>query len=114
MLVSASHGVYGAETYPHHPGDLNYRRYFLTLLSVTPRKLCHARLTVAVTGSNFQAGASVDFGARVAIQNVTFVSTSQLDVGIKVHRRAASGDRTVTVTNPDGESGALNGCFSVN
>jgi len=69
---------------------------------------------VAVTGSNFQDGATADFGERVIVQNVTFVSSSQLDVQIKVHPRASSGPRDVTVTNPDGQSGSKRECFSVN
>ena len=72
------------------------------------------RLTVMVSGTDFQDGATVDFGARVTVQGVTFVNSSQLDVRIKVHRRAASGPRAVTVTNPDGGSGALAACFTVN
>ena len=72
------------------------------------------RLTVAVTGSNFQDGATADFGERVTVQNVTFVDSDQLDVRIKVHPRATSGSRDVTVTNPDGKSGTGAGCFTVN
>ena len=71
------------------------------------------RLTVTVTGSDFASGATVSFGSRIAVQDVTWSSSSQLDVLIKIHRRASSGGRTVTVTNPDGQSGAA-GCFNVN
>ena len=70
------------------------------------------RLTVTVTGSNFVSGATVSFGSRISVQDVTFVNSGQLDVLIKIQKRAA-GSRDVTVTNPDGESGAA-GCFSVN
>lgn len=71
------------------------------------------RLTVAVHGSNFQAGATADFGERIAVQGVAFISDSQLDVRIKIHRRAASGARDVTVTNPDGSSATGAGLFTV-
>lgn len=71
------------------------------------------RLTVAVEGSNFQVGATVDFGGQVIVQAVTFVDPSQLDVRIKIQRKAASGLRDVTVTNPDGQSGSSD-CFTVN
>jgi hypothetical protein len=70
------------------------------------------RLTVVVSGSNFQDGVTVNFGERVTVQSVTFVSSIQLNVQIKVHRRANPGLRDVTVTNPDGQSG-MAGCFSV-
>ena len=74
------------------------------------------RQTVTVAGSNFLDGATVDFGERVNVQNVTFVSSTQLDVQIRVHNRAASGPRDVTVTNPDGQSSGPSGagCFEVN
>jgi hypothetical protein len=72
------------------------------------------QLLVAVTGSNFQSGATVSFGDRVMVQGVTLVSSGQYNVQIKVHPQAASGDRTVTLTNPDGQSGGLAGCFKVN
>ena len=73
-----------------------------------------ARLTVTVAGLNFQSGATVDFGSRIAIQSVTFVNSSELAVGIKIHRRASGGSRDVTVSNPDGNSATGLGCFSVN
>lgn len=72
------------------------------------------RLIVAVSGENFQNGATVDFGQRINVQEVTFVSASQLDVKIKVHPRAASGPRDVTVINPDGQSDTKAAGFTVN
>ena len=45
---------------------------------------------------------------------MTFVSATQLTVRIKVNPQASSGARTVTITNPDGQSGSLPGCFTVN
>lgn len=71
-------------------------------------------LTVAVTGSNFEHGATADFGPKITVQEVTFVSASRIDVRIKIRRRVAQGPRAVTVTNPNGESGALGACFTVN
>jgi hypothetical protein len=68
----------------------------------------------AVTGSNFQNGATASFGDRVAIQSMTFVSATQLTVRIKVNPQAGAGARTVTITNPDGQGGSLPGCFAVN
>ncbi len=72
------------------------------------------KLTVRVTGSGFASGATVSFGDRVNVQGVTFVNGGQLlEVQIKIHRRA-SGPRDVTVTNPDGQSGTGDSCFTVN
>ena len=71
------------------------------------------QLHVQVTGSNFQSGASVSFGSQVMVQGVTFVNSSQLDVQIRVHPKASSGPRDVTVT-VNGQSGSNPGCFTVN
>ena len=71
------------------------------------------RLTVVISGANFQDGATVDFGEGVIVREVTFVSTGELTVQIRVHNRAAVGPRDVTVTNPDGQSGTLRGGFIV-
>ncbi|MBI3457802.1 MAG: DUF11 domain-containing protein [Candidatus Rokubacteria bacterium] len=72
------------------------------------------QLVVQVTGSNFQSGASVSFGDKVMVQGVTFVDAGRLDVQIKVHPKATSGPRDVTVTDLDGQSGTKPGCFTVN
>jgi uncharacterized repeat protein (TIGR01451 family) len=72
------------------------------------------QVTVQVGGSNFQSGATANFGDRVTVQSVTFVSASLLTVRVKINPQAPSGPRTVTVTNLDGQSGSLAGCFRVN
>ncbi|MFC2014188.1 matrixin family metalloprotease [Chloroflexota bacterium] len=71
------------------------------------------RLTVNVSGENFQAGATVDFGQRVTVQKVLFIDAQNLDVKIKIHPKAAAGPRDVTVTNPDGQHDTLPGGFEV-
>ncbi len=72
------------------------------------------RLTVTISGSNFQNGATVDFGQRITVQNVIFIDSGHLEVQIKVHRRATPGLRDVTVTNPDDQSGTKADGFTVN
>jgi hypothetical protein len=72
------------------------------------------QLTVTVSGTGFQNGATVNFGDRVAVQSVTFGGATSLSVRVKVNPQAVPGPRTVTVTNPDAQSGALAGCFTVN
>jgi hypothetical protein len=57
-----------------------------------------------ITGSGFQNGATVDFGSRIVVQSVVYNSPEQLTVLIKIHRRASTGSRDVTVTNPDSSS----------
>jgi hypothetical protein len=70
-------------------------------------------LTVSITGTNFQSGAVVGFGAGIAINSVTFVSASQLQANISVSAGAIGGPRDVTVTNPDSSTGTLAGGFRV-
>jgi hypothetical protein len=72
-----------------------------------------ANLVVTINGANFQAGASVSFGAGIAINSVVFNSATQLTVTITISGAAAVGPRTVTVTNPDGRSGSFVNGFTV-
>ena len=71
------------------------------------------QLTVTIFGANFKDRPSVDFGERIVVQQVTFVSASQLEVRIMVHNLAEPGPRDVTVTNPDGQSATLPDGFTV-
>jgi len=70
-------------------------------------------LLVSITGTNFQAGAVVGFGAGIGINSVTFVSASQLQANISVSAGATAGLRNVTVTNLDSSNGTLTGGFRV-
>jgi hypothetical protein len=71
------------------------------------------RFTVTIFGANFKDIPSVDFGEWIVVQQVTFVSASQLEVRIMVHNLAEPGPRDVTVTNPDGQSATLPDGFTV-
>jgi hypothetical protein len=71
------------------------------------------QFTVTIFGANFKDRPSVDFGERIVVQQVTFVSASQLEVRIMVHNLAEPGPRDVTVTNPDGQSATLPDGFTV-
>ncbi|UCC48861.1 MAG: hypothetical protein JSV41_01430 [Gemmatimonadota bacterium] len=72
------------------------------------------KLTVSIFGADFQDGASVSFGAGIAVRGVTFVGPDRLDANLRIGPRAARGARDVTVTNPDGQSGTGTACFTVN
>jgi subtilisin len=58
-----------------------------------------ASLTVTVTGTTFQSGASASFGAGITVNSTTFVSSTQLSVAIAVDSVATMGARDVTVTS---------------
>jgi subtilisin family serine protease len=74
-----------------------------------------AALTLSVSGSNFQAPASVSFGpgADISVTSTTVVSPTQLSVAIAIGATAALGARDVTVTNGDGQVVVKPGGFTV-
>ncbi len=60
-------------------------------------------LPVDVAGTGFAAGAGVAIsGTGVTVVSNTFVSASKIALKVTVAARAATGERTLTVTNPDG------------
>ncbi len=69
--------------------------------------------SVIVTGSNFQSGASCNFGAGITVNSCTFNSVTQLTANIAISSTATLGTRNVTVTNPDNQSNTLTNGFSV-
>jgi subtilisin family serine protease len=75
-----------------------------TISSVSPNTGAPGTsLTVSVTGTNFQPGASASFGADINVTSTTVVSATQLSVAIAIGTTAALGARDVTVSNPDGQ-----------
>ena len=72
-----------------------------------------ASLTVSVTGSNFQSGASASFGADITVNSTTFVSPTQLSVAITIGTAAALGARDVTVVNADSQVVIKTGAFTI-
>ncbi len=73
-------------------------------------------LDVTLTGSNFIAGVTtVNFGAGITINNTTVNSAAQLTANITITAAAATGGRSVSVTNPDpgGATATLNNAFTV-
>ena len=86
----------------------------VTVLSVAPSVgPPDARLDVTVTGTGFQTGATLDFGAGVQVRRVKVVSDTEITAGLRIRRDAAEGSRDVTVANEDGSSGTLSGGFTV-
>ncbi|MCI0341296.1 MAG: IPT/TIG domain-containing protein, partial [Planctomycetales bacterium] len=63
---------------------------------------------ITISGSSFRPGATVTIGGTAAT-SVVFVSAFQLTA---VTPAGTAGARTVVVTNPDGQSGALPGGFT--
>ena len=86
------------------------------ITSVTPSTVSrNSTATLTIQGSNFQTGAAVTFqkSQGISVQSVTFVSATKLTVAISVARTAETGNRTITVTNPDNKSDALNNALRI-
>jgi len=60
--------------------------------------------TIKIVGTNFQAGATVGLGAGITTGAASVLGSTEITVSITVGGTAALGLRTVTVTNPDGQS----------
>jgi hypothetical protein len=69
--------------------------------------------SVIISGSNFHNGATCSFGADITINSCAFNSTVQLTANITIPSSAAVGTRTISITNPDSQVGALINGFSV-
>lgn len=63
---------------------------------------------VAITGTNFQNGATVQFGSAAAV-SVTVNTATSISAIAPVH---AAGAVTITVTNPDGQSATSAGSYT--
>ena len=70
-------------------------------------------VSVTVTGRNFQSGATLDVGAGVTVTGTVVGSATTLTASLTIAAGATFGPRTVTVTNPGGQHGALPGGFTV-
>src|SRR5258708_8796342 len=69
--------------------------------------------SVVITGSNYQSGATCNFGAGITVNSCAFNSATQLTANITISSTATLGTRNVTVTNPDSQSSTLTNGFSV-
>ena len=73
-----------------------------------------ATLNVVITGSNFKFGATPSLGTGIAVNSTTYNSSTQLTANITVQPNAATGSRSVTVTNPDSRFATLPNAFGIN
>ena len=69
-------------------------------------------LNVDINGTDFQDAASSNFGDDITV-STDFVSSTRLRANISIAAAADLGSRTVTVTNPDGQSGSRANAFDV-
>ena len=73
-----------------------------------------SKQVIAIKGTNFVSGATSSFGAGITVESTSFVSSTELTAKVTVESAAATGARTVTVTNPDEGVGSLASAFTVN
>ncbi|HVZ59746.1 MAG TPA: IPT/TIG domain-containing protein [Terriglobales bacterium] len=86
-----------------------------TVSSAAPNAATQSQvLNVTLTGANFQSGATCSFGSGITVNSCTFNSATQLTANLTISGSATVGTRTVTVTNPDAQSGSLTNGFTVN
>jgi Domain of unknown function (DUF1929)/Legume lectin domain/PKD domain len=86
-----------------------------TLATATPNSALQGttNLSVILTGTNFLAGPTCNFGAGIEINTCTFNSATQITANIDVLAGAAVGARDIVVTNTDTQSATLPNGFSV-
>jgi hypothetical protein len=94
--------------------EVQVARPSVTSTSPSSRGQGAGKQAIAIDGANFVNGATVSFGAGVAVEATSFTSSTELTATITVESGAAAGARTVTVTNPNGAVGSLAGAFTVN
>src|SRR4029077_363530 len=73
-------------------------------------------LTVSITGNNFVLGATCSFGGGIVVNSCLFNSPTQLIASIAIAANAVTAPvetRTVTVTNPDAQSGTFQNGFTI-
>jgi hypothetical protein len=70
--------------------------------------------TITITGSHFSSGAVAAFsGTGVTVNSTTFKSSTDLTANVSVAANAATGARSITVTNQDAGTGTAAGIFTV-
>lgn len=60
---------------------------------------------VTVSGDHFHPNAAISFGAGITVTGVNYLNPGSIQVQVSVAATALPGTRTVTLTNPNGESG---------
>jgi hypothetical protein len=91
-----------------------YRRRAPIIATCSPASAARkSTVDVRIDGEGFADGASVSFGPKIKVLDVNVVSPNELDVRVKIKKKAARGARDVVVTNPDGGEGTGASVFEV-
>jgi hypothetical protein len=121
VVSNLSDGAHDADA-PNCGATASYT-YDLDLADVAPAPMVVAvdpsTLTLGahydafITGSDFDEGATVSFGAGVEVSDVTFVDATTLAVSLSVRADASVGPRDLTVQNENGKTGTLQGAITL-
>jgi hypothetical protein len=68
---------------------------------------------VVISGNNFASATTCDFSSGITVNSCIFNSATQMTANITIATGAAPGGHTVSVTNPDTQSGGLANAFKV-
>jgi Quinohemoprotein amine dehydrogenase, alpha subunit domain III len=86
----------------------------LTSLSPNSRARGQSNQTIVLTGTGFVNGATVSLsGSGITVNSVTWNSATKLTINVSVSSGASTGNRNVTVTNPDQGAVTLSNGFRV-
>jgi plastocyanin len=119
---SYSHTFQGAGTYNYYCSIHGYAvmhgtiTVTATITTVTPSSIARgsSNVTVHVTGTGFATGIKAKFsGTGVTVKSTTFVDSAHLTLTVTVASTAATGLRTLTVTNTNGSKGKKAGALNV-
>ena len=113
MWYFAATAVNDAGESPYSNQDSSWPR--ATTASVAPSSVERgSSLNLVLSGTNFQAGSTVQFsGSGITVNSVAVSSCSQINVNVTVGAGASIGASDVTVTNASGVSGSSSGLFTV-
>ena len=109
----AGNATYDAAPQVTNSITVRYPAPTVTLINPSSHSRDNVVFTVTISGTGFRSGATVTVsGTRITVGTVTVNSETQITTTFRIATNAATGSRTVTVTNTDGQSDTIT--FTVN
>jgi hypothetical protein len=85
------------------PNSFTVKQALPTITSIsTDQGNQETKLSVTIDGTNLSGASDLRFGAGIAVNSFTILSSNQIAVGISISAGAPEGARDVTVTTPGG------------
>jgi len=116
VVVSATDAAGATATHPPYTITINPAA---TVTSTTPSSGGQGATSyaIAITGTGFISGAplAASFsGTGITVSSTTYVNSTTVDATISIAANAATGARTITLTNGDGSTATGTNVFTVN